>query len=185
MTRFEFLYVLITFVTAFVVVDMATSWSALLRRRAVVRFYWVHVAWSVLIFLVVVQFWWGAWKLQAYEDWSFFSIAAICAELILLILPVSVITPSKHSDGPIDLQEFFYDNSAMFFSLCALLMIALALVNLVYADRPLLSMENVVRAIAISVAMYGATTRSTIVHTGLIVSGVALLVVFILLQAVR
>jgi len=46
-------------------------------------------------------------------------------------------------------------------------------------------MENAIRAIAISVAMLGAMTRSVKVHSVLIISGATLLVVFVLLQVVR
>ena len=185
MTRFEILYVLISIIVAFAVTDIASSWGALLRRRASVRFYWIHIAWTVLIVLLVIQLWWGMWTYHDIEDWSFFKMAAIIGETLLLVLTASVITPAKHYNEPIDLQAFFYEVSPIFFTLSAMLMLALALVNLILAQQALLSIENAVRAIAISIAMLGATTRSTIVHTVLVSSGFALLVFFILLQVTR
>lgn len=185
MTRFEILYLLITVVFGFLATHMVLCWAALLQKRHLVKFYWVHVAWSALVLIVAMQFWWGIWRLHTLDDWSFFSALAIFLELVLLVLAASVITPSRYNTEPINLQDFFYENSTVFFTIFALLMIVLGTVNLFIGDRPLLSTENVIRAIAISVAMVGATTRSEKVHSVLIISGATLLVVFVLLQVVR
>ncbi len=185
MTRFETLHLLVTVVFGFLATDMVLCWAALLRRRRLVKFYWVHVAWSVLILMLAMQFWWGVWRLNTLADWSFFSAAAIFLELVLLVLAASVITPSRYNTERIDLRDLFYENSPVFFTICALLMIVLATVNLFIGDRNLLSMENALRAIGISVAMVGAMTRSEKVHSVLLVSGATLLVVFVLLQVVR
>lgn len=182
MTRFEFLYVLISIVIALAVTNMCASWGALLRNRVAVRFYWVHVAWAVLILFVVIQYWWGFFQYRSVEEWSFFSMAALIGNTILLALTVSVITPSRNLKEHVDLQDFFYEISPVFFSLSALLMLFLALVNWFIGENPLLSIDNVIRAIAISVAMLGATTRSTLVHSILVGSGFVLLILFILMQ---
>lgn len=182
MTRFEFLYVLFSIVIALAVTNMCTSWGALLRRRSVVHFYWVHVAWSVLILFIVMQNWWGFYQYHTVENWSFFAMAVLIGNAILLALTVAVITPSIHPQESTDLQAFFYEVSPVFFSLSALLMFSLALVNSFIAEHPLLSLENVIRAIAISVAMLGAATRSVLVHSILVGSGFVLLTLFVLMQ---
>jgi hypothetical protein len=64
-------------------------------------------------------------------------------------------------------------------------MVTLALVKFFIAGQPLASAENVIRAVAISVAMLGATTRSVRVHTALVGTGFVLLTTFVFLQVVR
>ncbi len=182
MSRFDFLYVLVSLVVAFIVTDMGTSWAALLRKRAVVQFYWAHTAWSVLIMLLVTQLWWGLWRYHTMEQWPFFSVAAIVAEMFLLVLTTSVITPPKRTDAAVDLKAFFFEVSPVFFALGAALMVVLALINVTIGDQPLLRMENVIRAVAISVAMYGAISRSTMVHSILVATGFTLLVFFIVVR---
>lgn len=182
MTRFEFLYVLISAVLALALVNMCVSWGELLQRRSTVRFYWVHVAWTVLIVFIVMQNWWGFYQYRTIEDWSFFGMAMLIGNVVLLALTVSVITPSRKLEGTLDLQEFFYEVSPVFFSFSALLMFFLAAANSVIAAHPLLSLENVIRAIAISVAMLGASTRSVMVHSILVGSGFVLLTLFTLMQ---
>jgi hypothetical protein len=180
MTRFDFLYVLVSVLIAISISDIALAWGALMKRRTQVQFYWVHVAWTVLVIFLLVQLWWGMWVYRSIETWSFFQMAAIVAEIVLLLLAASVLTPRRGSEGAIDLKAFFYDTSPIFFTLSAVLMLVLAIVNLVVAKHPLLGLENVIRAIAISVAMFGATTRSTLVHSILVGSGFVLLLVFVL-----
>ncbi len=185
MTRFEFLYLVISLVTTAVAIDMVRSWSGLLKRRATVRFYWVHAAWSVLIFLVVVQNWWTFWLYRVIEDWSFFAMSALIVNFLLMAMAVSVITPARRIGEPLDLESFFYENSPVFFSLIALLMCTLTVTKILIAGQALVSLDNVIRAVAISVAMLGATTRSTRVHSVLVGSSFVLLILFILLQVVR
>jgi hypothetical protein len=120
--------------------------------------------------------------LTASLNRSFFAMAMLIGNVVLLTLTVSVITPSRKLEGPPDLQEFFYDISPVFSSLSALLMFFLAVANSVIASHPLLSLENVIRAIAISVAMLGASTRSVLVHSILVGSGFVLLTLFTLVQ---
>ena len=185
MTRFDFLYVLVSIMVAISISDIAMTWGALLKRRAEVQFYWVHIAWTILVLFLMAQLWWGMWIYHDVEAWSFFQMVAIIGEIILLVLAASVLTPSRNSEAPIDLEAFFYDVSPLFFTLSAILMLLLAIVNLVVAKQPLVGAENVIRAIAISVAMFGATTRSAMVHSILVGSGFLLLLVFVLMHAVR
>jgi hypothetical protein len=182
MTRFEFLYVLISAVLALALANMCVSWGELLQRRSTVRFYWVHVAWTVLILFIVMQNWWGFFQYRTIDEWSFFAAVTLIGNIVLLALTVAVITPARKVEGTLDLQEFFFEISPVFFSCSALLMFFLAAANSFIAAHPLLSLENVIRAIAISVAMLGATTRSVMVHSILVGSGFVLLTVFIFLQ---
>ena len=177
MTRFEFLYLVISLITTLVATDTMRSWAAMLRRRASVQFYWIHVAWSVLILFVLIQNWWTFWQYRVIEDWSFFAMAALIGNFLLLAITVSVVTPARQFGERLDLKNFFYEVSPVFFSLIAVLMVTLTLA--------LVSIDNVVRAIAISVAMFGAISRSVKVHSVLVGSSFALLIFFVLVQVAR
>ena len=185
MTRFEFLYLVISLITTLVATDTMRSWGAMLRRRASVQFYWIHIAWSVLILFVLIQNWWTFWQYRVIEDWSFFAMAALISNFLLLAITVNVVTPARQFGDRLDLKNFFYEVSPVFFSLIALLMVTLTLVKFFIANQPLVSIDNVVRAVAISVAMLGATTRSVKVHSVLVGSSFALLIFFVLLQVAR
>jgi hypothetical protein len=185
MTRFEFLYLAVSVITALIATGAARSWGALLRRRVVVKFYWIHIAWSALVLFVLMQNWWTFWQYRVIQDWPFLAATAVIGNFLLLAMAVSVITPGRQFGERLELEKFFYEISPVFFTLIAMLMVTLGLVKFFVVGQPLASVENVIRAIAISVAMLGATTRSTKVHTGLVSTGFALLIVFIVLQVTR
>ena len=185
MTRFDFLYLVISLIIALVATDMVRSWATFIKNRAQIRFYWVHAAWSALMLFAAIQYWWGFWQYHSVENWSFFPMGALVAQTLLLALILSVITPSRRMEGNLDLQEFFYHVSPVFFSLGGAILVMLALNNFFVGDRPLLSFENAVRAIGITVTMLGATTRSVKIHTALVSTGFVLLTGFILLQVTR
>jgi len=185
MSRFDFLYVLVSMLIAISIGDIALTWGALLKRRAEVSFYWVHAAWTILVLCLMAQLWWGMWIYRDVDPWSFFQVAAIIAEIVLLLMAAAVLTPGRNRIANLDLEAFFYGISPLFFTLSAILMLVLAIVNLVVAKQPLVSLENVIRAIAISVAMFGATTRSTMAHSILVGTGFVLLLAFVLMHAAR
>jgi hypothetical protein len=185
MTRFEFLYLVISLITTLIATDTARSWGALLRRRVAVQFYWIHIAWSVLILFVLIQNWWTFWQYRFVQDWPFLAMAALIGNFLLLAIMVSIITPARQFGERLDLEKFFYEVSPVFFTLIAVLMVTLALVKFFIAGQPLASAENVIRAVAISIAMLGAMTRSVRVHTALVGTGSVLLTSFVFLQVVR
>ena len=80
MTQFEFTTVFISIVLAFGVSDILASWGEQIRLRKQIRIYWLHVAWSALLLVLMIQVWWSLWVLRDRTEWIFF-------EYLLLILP--------------------------------------------------------------------------------------------------
>jgi hypothetical protein len=177
--------VLISIVIALGVSEIISSWGALLKNRFVVRFYWIHTGWTILVLLLLMQFWWGFWNYRLLENWSFFALAAVVGEAILLVLTGSIITPSRNIDGPLDLRIFYYDNCPVFFTLGAILIFILGVVNFAVGNQAIIGIENGIRAVGILVALVGAKSRSVMVHSILLLAGFALLLYFIVIQIVR
>ena len=182
MTRFEFLSVLISIVIALGMSDIVSTWGTLLRSRRAVSFYWLHTAWTLIVLLLFIQFWWGFWNFRTVSDWSFGMLIAVVGEAILMVLAGALITPPRESDKTLDLRKFFFDNNRIFFMLGALLIVMLGLVDYVVAGQPLIHAENAVRLGAVSICAVGAIARSERVHAALVFTGVFLFAIFVLVE---
>ena len=178
MSRFEYLSVLISIVIALGISEMASSWGRLLRHRARVRHYWVHALWSLLITLMMVEFWWGFWQYRVIVDWSFLGLVAILAEALVMVLAALVLTPTDPIVEPLDLRVYYYENARVFFVLGLALIAQLAVVDALVGKQPFVHVENLFRAVGLGVVGWAALSGSERVHASLAVAGVALLLTF-------
>jgi hypothetical protein len=177
-SRFEYLSVLISIVIALGLSEVLSAWGRLLRHRARVRPYWVHGLWSLLIVLLMVEFWWGFWQFRVVAAWSFAGFLAVLAESLVMVLAALVITPGDFAEGDLDLRTHFYENARLFFVLGAVLLVQLAVVDAVVGGQPFVHVENAFRAAGLGVLVWAALSRSERVHGALALAALGLLLVF-------
>ncbi len=65
MTRFEYVSVLISIIIAFGVAEIISGWGQRILHPERFRPFWIQTAWTGLILLLMVQFWWGFWQCSA------------------------------------------------------------------------------------------------------------------------
>lgn len=84
--------------------------------------YWVHLVWSLFLFLYLIHFWWWEFRLRQVT-WSFpvYFFVALYATLIYLLC--TLLFPDEMSDYK-SFREYFYLRKSWFFSLLALLFVA-------------------------------------------------------------
>ena len=156
MSRFEYLSVLISIVIALGMSEIVSTWGRLLRARERVDFYWLHGFWTVFMLLMMVQFWWGFWEFRVVESWSFLGLVAVVSESLVLVLAAMVLLPGPDQGGSIDLRSHYFAHCRVFFSLGALLLLLLTLVDALIGGQPFLHLENAVRLPAIILATSAA-----------------------------
>ena len=149
MSRFEYLSVLISIVIALGMSEIASTWSRLLRARARVDFYWLHSFWTVFMVLMMVQFWWGFWEFREVESWSFPGLVAVVTESLVLVLAAMALLPEPDQGGNIDLRSYYFAQCRVVFTLGALLLLLLTVVDALVGGQPFLHLENAVRLPAI------------------------------------
>ena len=164
MSQFEYVTVLQSIVVAFALSEILSTWGGLVRNRQRVRVYWVHVGWSVLILLGLVQIWWGTWQYRAIEFTSFASLLLLLAAPLTLAFAVFIFQPTSAGDEPIDLRSQYENNRRWFFPLLALVLVELCAVDWVVAQQPILHAENLVRLVGILAMSVLAVVANPRVH---------------------
>lgn len=182
MSRFEYLSVLVSIVIALGISEIASSWGYLLRNRARVRFYWLHVFWSVFTALLMIQFWWGFWAFRTVESWTFFGLAAVVGECLVLVLAALVLLPDIHPAVRLDLRSHYFAQSRLYFLLGALVIVQLAIVDHWVAGQPLLHPENAIRLPGAVLAGLAAVFPNEKLHAAMAATASLLLVGFLVVS---
>ena len=88
------------------------------RKRA----YGVHIAWSLLLLLMIVHFWWFEFALERVDRWTFEAYAFLIFYAALYFFIAAVLFPDR-LDGYEDFKAYFYDRRTWFFSLLIVLLV--------------------------------------------------------------
>lgn len=181
MTPFEYLSVLISIVLGLGLAELLSSARSLVRDRDRVRFHWLPLAWSVLVFVVLVQWWWAAFGFRDRMEWNFFAFLLILLVPVLLYLVAALALPNGDDGGREDLRGYYFEHHRPFFG-------TLAAATLLEAGRALLA--NDLRAAGLNLAgtaLVGslAVVRNPRYHAAATVASALLLAGFIVAETLR
>jgi len=176
MSRFEYLSVLVSIVIALALSELVQGWGALIRRRSDVRLYPLHLAWSVLVFLLMVQWWWGFWQYRAVESWRFITLIGFVSNAIGVALVAYVVSPGQPPEP--DLRAHYWRQHRWLFGLAAAAIAELGLLGELLG-RPTWSLENAFRAGGVAALGVLAWSRSERLHVALTLACYALFLGFV------
>ena len=176
MSQFEFLSVFISIVLALGVSDILSSWGQQVRFRKQVRHYWLHVVWGILILLVMIQAWWGLWRLRERTDWIFTDNLILILPFLLLALIAYIYTPTI-SEGKGDVKRYYYDNAPWIFGFGAAYVVAVIINTNNALGTPFLDPTNSIRVTGMLLMISLAISKNEMFHKA------AVFVAYVLLAA--
>lgn len=181
MTPFAYLSVLISIVLGLGLTELLSGVQRLVHRRDRVRFHWLPLTWSGLVFVALVQWWWAAFGLRHQVAWNFFSFLLILLVPVLLYLAAALVLPNRIPDGPCDLLDHYRKMQRPFFT-------ALAAVNVLEGLRALSAHDQQATFLNLTgVVLLGslAVVRNLRYHAVITMLTAILLLLFIVLETLR
>jgi hypothetical protein len=94
--------------------------GTLLQKRKQITFYWVHLLWTVNVFLFLLLNWWILFRWQGQQEWNFFLFSFLLLSPTIAFL-LSVILYPDITEESFDFKRHFYANHRWFFVFAALL----------------------------------------------------------------
>lgn len=173
-SQFEYLAALISIVVAFGMSQMLVSWGRLLKARSRVVGYWVHAAWSGMIVLFMILFWWELWQYRGMESWSFLALLWTILNAMFIVLSAYILIPPVSDEGEIDLRAFYYDSAPLFFVITVLGMISIAVSDLLLDPGRVHWGETASRLAWLPFGVWVAMTKNPKVHAAITVVAVFL-----------
>lgn len=133
MTASEHVLILLSLVVSLALAHLLSGIARLIHARHV-RWSWLHGAWRLLVFVLLVDFWISVWQLRLQEDWNILQVFFWMAMATIQYLIAALVVPDKIPDSGIDLADFHERNRSRY--------IGLFFVNLIFAVAANLMLEG-------------------------------------------
>ena len=151
MTQFEYITAFLSIVSALAVAEVLVGLGRLIREREHVKIYWVHVAWMMLVILVLTNGWWSNWRVRAHDFQSYFEFLALLAPTLMMVIVSFLLSPPIESGRSFDLRAYYYRHIQWIAFLVAGQMTMVALFRVVVGVERWLDPVNAIRAVVVGV----------------------------------
>ncbi len=95
----------------------------LIQHPGKTRAYWVHLLWSLYVFLILIHFWWWEYKLNVITVWTFPEYFFIILYITIFYVLCALLYPDDLADYS-GYEEYFYSRKNWFFAVLAISFIA-------------------------------------------------------------
>lgn len=120
MGPFEYLSLLTSVVIGLGIARVLVGIGRVLQGRRNLRHYWVHMLWSLNVFVFLLLNWWILFRWRDHGAWSFYLFVFVLLSPIVAFLLTVLLYPEPMSDEA-DLEVHFFANHRWFFGLGATL----------------------------------------------------------------
>lgn len=169
---FDYFGVLVSVMLGMALTHLLKGLAKLVQTRHESSIYWVHIVWTLNVFIFVLAIWWGMFWWRGLQDWTvewFFFISIYATALYLW---ASLLYPPDFPRG-FAFENWFFDNKHWFFgaqTLVLLLDIPETFEKSVLGLRPVPRQYELLMPVLLLIAVTGFFSNSRRVHAGLAVS---------------
>jgi hypothetical protein len=183
MTPFEHLSVLISIILGLGIAHLLASVHKLVQARARVRWYWLPMLWTALIFITQVEWWWAIFSFQDEMQWNFFFFFFILLSPVTLYLAAAFVLPDVDQGETPDLRVYYYETHTALFALVAMGPLLDAIRRGIEAGsyRDFGAVSNVIAAVLVGSL---AVSENELLHTIITLAVTALFLFFIASEAI-
>jgi hypothetical protein len=107
-------------VLALAVGDWVQSLHRLIRERQRVRWSLVALVAAIVVFLAILEEFFGLWRLAGVERFTYLDLLALIVPPILLSLAAMTVLPDDVPEGGLDLAEYYMENRRLLYLLLSL-----------------------------------------------------------------
>lgn len=119
MNEFAHLRILIGIILGLSITHLLKGAAKFIQHPGRIRPYWVHLGWTLYLFLLLVHFWWWEFKLNEVTHWNFTYYAFIICFIVSFFVLCALLYPEDMSDYP-DYETYYYSRKKWFFAVLAL-----------------------------------------------------------------
>jgi hypothetical protein len=177
----EYLSVFTGFIYGYVATRFFSGWGAMINFRHSIKFSKEHLLWTLLIFGLLIDNWWGAWIKGNYIHKSLLYYISILPALLFYVISV-LLFPPLSDDRFLDLRKHYYSIRKRNY-LILIGMFITFLINDHFFKR-LFYINNYLNGIAILFALIGFLSRSPLIHRSILFIGWIMLIFHIYQQPV-
>ena len=124
METFEYIKSVISIILGLSLARLLQNAVKLVQHPGRTKPYWVHLLWSLYIFLVLVHFWWWEYNLKKIGTWSFETYFFLIIYITTYFTLCALLWPDDVKDYGERWDAYFYSRKKWFFAVLAFSFIA-------------------------------------------------------------
>jgi len=133
--------------------------TAMIQARSNLRFYWMHTAWIVIIFMAHIVSWFALMRFATGAHWTVFNAMLALFMPILLYVVSDLAVPPLNGERRMDLREYFFHNCRWFAGLLIGFVVCGGAVQVAVEHQADLSGGALLRALAFATLAVGVSSR--------------------------
>ena len=153
--------------------------SKLIQTRKIIKIYWVHLAWILIIFLLQLEYWWSQWRIaSSAHEWTLLLFVVHIMPIMCLFLMSDIIIPDDfiEQEGDFKLDLFFYSNIRNWlFLLITIYLICAGLQQVLIGNERLFSFNNFYRGVSACLSLSLFFSKNRLLHSIVAILGLLIL----------
>jgi hypothetical protein len=168
---FEFLIGLYTIIVGLGISLLVRSVGQMIEGRKRIRFYWVHSAWLVLVFVAHVGSWFALWQYHGVESWTALECMLLLLVPILLYLVSHLAVPEidELGDERHDMRSFYYGYNRLIQGLLVATMLVQTANDALIMDSFAATTPQIGRFAVLAILVPGLVSARPAVHAAQVV----------------
>lgn len=167
----EYLTVFIAFIYGVAASRFFSGWGMMIMKFNRIAFSKEHIAWTLLAFGLLMDFWTGSWQRSSYIalNINYFILSLTLPMTFYAVVAVSF--PYVRNDEHIDLKEFYQSHKKIIYILMACAIFFNAVIANLMEENDLLGVENYFRIVAMVLALLAGFSRKQLMERIVLVLG--------------
>ena len=124
METFDYIKSVISIILGLSLAKLLQSAVKLIQHPGRTKPYWVHLLWSVYLFLLLTHFWWWEYHLKKVTGWSFEAYFFLILFITMYFTLCALLWPDDVKDYDNRYEDYFYSRKKWFFGVLAASFIA-------------------------------------------------------------
>lgn len=165
MSQFEFMMMIASVVVAISMTELASGWGKLVRSTSSKRYYFLHLAWTVYLLLLAVQYWIGMWSYNDLKIQFVGQVYFLVIPTVFLVISAYALTPHVSDINTFDAKAYFFKNRKGIFLSMAVFFVLAWTADLVIAGVDRIEINFLAMSVALALAKSClAFTNNRILH---------------------
>src|SRR3984957_14351400 len=116
MQTFEYIKSVISIILGLSLAKLLQSAVKLIQHPGRTKPYWVHLLWSLYLFLVLTHFWWWEYNLKRVTAWSFQAYFFLILYITIYFVLCALLWPDDVKDYGDRFEDYFHSRKKGFFA---------------------------------------------------------------------
>lgn len=158
--------VMVSIIIGLGITELLAGSARLLRERAELKPYWLHVVAVIGVFLTHMVIWWETWGLRAVDNWTFPGMLFLLVAPIGLYMIASLMFPDDIKGC--DFRTYTYKNATLVWGIAGTITFLATALRPILFGHQWIDIDNLPSLVQILIAITLCSTKRPAVHSVLI-----------------